>query len=192
MSLILASSSPWKLDVLRRLGLAVDGVPHRVDESTISFGADPEVAVRRLAEAKALSVSRGRDANDRVIGADQVMVLEGETFGKAVDAEAAKRLLGRMQGKRHRLLSGWALATADRIIASGVEEVRLRMRALTDEQLQRYVETDEWKGTAGCYRFEGVGRQLFEDVDGDYLAILGMPVRSLLPVLRREGVAGLI
>jgi septum formation protein len=192
MSLILASSSPWKLDVLRRLGLDVVGVPHRVDESTIAFGADPESAVRRLAEAKALSVSRPRGASDRVLGADQIMVLEGETFGKAADAGAARRVLDRMQGRRHRLLSGWALSTADRVIASGVEEVRLRMRALTDEQIRRYVETDEWKGMAGCYRFEGVGRQLFDEVDGDYFAILGMPVKSLLPVLRHEGVEGLI
>jgi len=192
MGLILASTSPWKLEILRRLGLEVDGVPHRVDESRYPFGADPTTGVRRLAEAKALSVSRLRDARDRVIGADQVMVLEERTFGKAAGPEEAGRLLGRMQGRRHRLLSGWALATGDRVVASGVEEASLLMRALTDRQIRRYVDTGEWKGMAGGYRFEGVGRQLFEDVDGDYLTILGMPVRSLLPVLRREGVEGLI
>ena len=192
MVLILASSSPWKLAVLRRLGLEVDGVPHRVDESAFAFEGDPEVGVRRLAEAKALSVSRHRDANDRVIGADQIMILEGRIFGKAAGPDEARRILGQMQGARHRLLCGWALTAGDRLIASGVEAVSLLMRALGDEQIQRYVDTGEWAGTAGCYRFEGVGRQLFEEVDGDYFAILGMPVQSLLPVLRREGVEGVI
>lgn len=192
MALILASASAWKLAVLRRIGLEIEGLPHAVDEAAFFFGADPVEGVRRLAGAKALSVSRGRSREDLVIGADQVLCFEGGVHGKAATAAAARALLERLQGKRHRLLCGWALARSDRVLAAGVEPVELTMRTLTPAQVRRYVETGEWRGTAGGYRIEGVGRQLFSTVDGDHFAVVGMPVGSLLPALRAAGVEGLL
>jgi septum formation protein len=192
MTLILASASAAKLAILRGLGLDVEAIPHEVDESAFDLGPDPASGVRRLAEAKALSVSRGRSGEDLVIGADQMLWFEGRLHGKVASAGEAQALLERLQGRRHRLLAGWALARADRVAASGVEPVDLTVRALTPAQVRRYVETGEWRGSAGCYRIEGVGRQLFAAVEGDHYAVLGMPVASLLAALRQAGAPGLI
>lgn len=190
MALILASSSPWKLDILRTVGLDVEGRNHRVDEAAFSFEGDVEDRVRRLAEAKALSL--GREVDAPVVATDQVLELDGRIHGKVNTPDEARTVLSLLQGRRHRLLCGWALARQDRVRASGVEIVRLRMRPLTDDQIRRYVETDEWVGMAGCYRYESAGRQLFESMEGDFHAVLGMPLASLLPALRQEDVLGLL
>lgn len=188
MTLILASSSPWKLDILRSIGLDVEGRSHRVDEAGFSFEGSVEERVRRLAEDKALSL----DSDALVVATDQVLELDGRVYGKVNSPGEARSVLSLLQGRRHRLLSGWALTRRDRVKASGVEIARLRMRPLSDDQIRRYVETDEWVGMAGCYRYESAGRQLFESLEGDFHAVLGMPLASLLPALRHEGVEGIL
>jgi len=193
MSLILASSSPWKLEILRAVGLEVAGEGHRVNEREVAFGEllsenageSIEEGVRRIAEAKALSVSRRHDAAILVLGTDQVLEIDGKVFGKAGSPGEAHSVLSLLQGRGHRLVCGWALARQHHVTASGVDTAHLRMRSLTGEQIQRYVETDEWRGMAGCYRFESIGRQLFDSIEGDFFTILGMPLCSLLPTLRR-------
>jgi nucleoside triphosphate pyrophosphatase len=192
MALILASTSPWKLARLCALGLEVTVCEHGVDEAGFSLGDDLRCGVERLAAAKALAVSRVRPDTDLVLGVDQLLAFQGAAFGKPGSEGEARALLHRLQGETHELLDGWALTRAHRVVASGVEVVRLTMRSLLPESIRRYVESGEWQGMAGGYRYEGMGRQLFEEIQGDFEAILGMPVRSLLPVLRRERVPGLL
>ena len=192
MTLILASSSPWKLDVLRSVGLEVKGMEHGVDEAAFFLERDVEERVRLLAEAKAFSLVQVLEPDTLVVATDQVLELDGKTFGKVNAPDEARAVLSLLQGRRHRLLCGWALVRRDRVKTSGTEIARLRMRPLTDDEIRRYVETDEWMGMAGCYRYESTGRQLFESLEGDYHAVLGMPLASLLPALRQEDVVGLL
>jgi septum formation protein len=191
VKLILASSAPWKLEILARIGLAFKGRDHGTNEEAIPLADDPAVGVRRRAEAKATNVSATEPAA-LVVGLDQAMVFEGEAFGKVGTADEARAVLTRLAGARHALLVGWAVARGGEVVEAGTDTVTLVMRALSAEAIDRYVATGEWRGVAGCYRYEGVGRQLFERVDGDVDSIVGVPVGVLLPVLRRMGVAGMI
>lgn len=197
MTLILASSAPWKLEVLTRLGLAVEGRAHGVDESTIELLPDPEAGVQRRAEAKAVAAGVAANPAQLVVGLDQAVVCGDRAGGyeihaKAATAAEAERMLSVLAGRRHALLVGWAVVRGGAVIAAGTETVTLAMRPLSPRAVRRYVATGEWQGVAGCYRYEGVGRQLFTSVDGDRDAIVGVPVRALLTVLRREGADGLI
>lgn len=187
--MILASSSPWRREILRTVGIEVECVAHRVDEAAFDLGDDVRDGVRRLAEAKALSI----DGGDRlVIAADQVLWHDGRVYGKAADADEARARLARFAGGTQELVCGWAIARAGRIVESGVAIATVTTRALDADAIDRYVATGEWEGSCGCSRYEGVGRQLVDRVDGDFHTVLGLPLEALLPALRRAGAPGLI
>ncbi|HTX49856.1 MAG TPA: Maf family protein [Caulobacteraceae bacterium] len=191
--MVLASRSASRAAILRGAGVAFDAIDSGVDEDAhktdlLARGAKPRAIAEGLAEAKALSGSaRRRDA--LVIGADQTLDLEGALFDKAPDLQAAARRLRALRGKAHRLHSAVVVAKAGAVIWRTVESPRLKMRDFSDAFLEGYLARcgDALLGSVGCYLLEGEGAQLFSEIEGDYFAVLGLPLLPLLDVLRREG-----
>jgi septum formation protein len=192
MSLILASTSPFRRQLLEQAGLVFQC--ERPDfEEQLPEGELPDNVALMLAEGKAEAVAE-RHPEAVVIGADQVGEWRGHLLGKPADAAAARAQLARLAGDTHRLITGVVVigATPDdgssRPTVRLLEETRLTFRPLTDREIDAYVATGEWEGCAGGYRLEGRGIQLIEKIEGDYFNIIGLPLIPLLATLRRLGI----
>lgn len=192
MRLILASESRARRQMLEAAGLRFDAVPSGVDEAAAAAAlvasgrpAGPAAMARHLALLKALAVSR-IDADAIVIGGDQVLALGDEIFSKAPDAAAARAALERLRGRRHELHSAVVVARGGEVIDRAADSARLFMRDFSDAFLDHYVASagDALTTCVGCYRLEGLGIQLFDEIDGDYATIMGMPLLPLLAILR--------
>jgi septum formation protein len=191
--IILASASQSRRKLLQAAGLTFRTVTAGVDEAAIKrdhasleSGFD-DLAVRLAAE-KALAAAR-RHPGSLVIGADQVLVLEGEAFDKPDSMETARQQLLRLRGRTHSLETAVACARGNDVLWSHVEAPHLKMREFSPEHLQAYLAAEGRAviETVGGYKIEGPGIQLFETVAGDYFAILGLPLLPLLAFLRGQG-----
>ena len=140
---------------------------------------------RQLAVAKAEAVA-ARHPDRIVVGADQVLARDGETFCKPGNAEAACRQIARLAGRTHMLHSGVAVVAGDQLVSTFVADARLTMRALDDAAIARYVACagDAALRSVGGYEIEGFGIHLFDHVEGEHSTILGLPLVPLLAVLR--------
>jgi septum formation protein len=184
--LILASQSRIRAELLARAGLAFAIRPARIEERAIvPDGSGPAGLARRLAEQKALAVSEGAKGAI-VIGADQVLALEGEVLHKAPDLAAARERLDRLRGRAHQLHAGVALARDGALLWSHVETARLAMRGFSPAERDHVLalESPEVLASVGAYRLEGPSIRLFETIEGDYFTILGLPLLALLKALR--------
>lgn len=193
MTVILASKSAARRAVLDGAGVPYEVLVAGVDEDAVKTGllaegATPRDVADALAEIKALKVSRGR--SDFVIGADQTLDLDGQLYDKAPDLDAARERLKTLRGKTHKLHSAVVVAREGQPIWREVVTARLTMRDFSDDFLEDYlkVEGAASLGSVGCYRLEGPGAQLFSRIEGDYFAILGLPLMGLLDLFRRHGV----
>lgn len=190
--LVLASKSAARRAMLENAGVAFEVRVTGVDEDAIkarSGDLDAAALAVRLAEAKALAVSRDDEAA-WVLGSDQTLAFDGGLISKAKTLEAARARLKSMRGKTHHLHSGAALAVKGQVVWSGVDTVQMRMRDFSDAFLDAYLaaEGEVLLTCVGSYRLEGLGSQLFEAVDGDYFTVLGLPLWPVLAELRRAGV----
>ena len=190
MTLVLASTSPIRKQMLEQAGVAFEAVAADVDEaSEKSSGGDPQAIAERLAIAKAQSVSRARPG-DWVIGSDSVVIVEERLFDKPTDRARAAEHLRLFSGKEMRLTSAVALARDGQIEWSFGECSVLKVRVLSDAFIDSYLEA-EWPDVAYCvgvFRLEGRGVQLFDSIDGSFFSILGMPLLPLLGALRERGI----
>lgn len=194
MNLVLASASASRARILRAAAVQFTVVPADLDEKTLkqellARGDEPEAIAATLAAAKALHVSRLR-LGSLVLGADQVLLFDGELVSKCPDLVAARDLLLRLRGRAHLLISALVLAQDANVVWTHVETAKLQVRDFSDDFLDSYLSTEGEVLLAGvgCYRLEGMGAQLFESVEGDYFSILGLPLQPLLAELRRKGV----
>jgi septum formation protein len=191
--LLLASASPFRRRLLEAAGVPFRVVPADVDESALKRSlagkVGPEGLAEALAAAKAKAVS-ALNPDDLALGADQVLALGDETFGKPADLAAARAQLERLRGRTHRLLSALALAHGGGVVWSRVDSATLTMRDFSAGFLDAYVSGcgERLLAMAGAYEIEGAGIQLFERVDGDYSTIIGLPLLPLLAELRSRGV----
>ncbi|WP_292225120.1 nucleoside triphosphate pyrophosphatase [Brevundimonas sp.] len=190
--LVLASKSAARRAMLENAGVAFEVRVAGVDEDAIkaqSGDLDAAAMAVRLAEAKALAVSRDDEAA-WVLGSDQTLAFDGGLISKAPTLDAARERLKSMRGKTHHLHSGAALAVKGQVVWSGVDTVQMRMRDFSDAFLDAYLaaEGEVLLSCVGSYRLEGLGSQLFEAVDGDYFTVLGLPLWPVLAELRRAGV----
>jgi septum formation protein len=187
---VLASGSAIRRQILDNAGVAFDVQTSGVDEDTLKqawTGDDPTELAVRLAEAKAKAPDAGEDA--LVLGADQVLSCDGKLFDKATSiAEARDRLLF-LRGKTHTLHCGLAAVRNGDVIWRHRAESHLKVRTFSEAFLKRYLEKagDVLTASVGAYAYEGLGAQLFEQVDGDYYAILGLPLLPVLELLREHG-----
>jgi septum formation protein len=192
-TLILASGSAARRQMLSAAGLTFEVVAPRVDEEAVkaSLRADglaPRDQAGALAETKALSVSRSGSAF--VVGADQMLALGGEVFDKPKNAEEARRQLQHLRGQTHALITAAVVACDGAVIWRHIDTPKLRMRAFSDGFLDEYLAQagDAVLHSVGAYQLEGLGAQLFERVEGDYFSVLGLPLLPLLSFLREHGV----
>lgn len=188
--LILASGSAIRARILEGAGVPFDIVRPEVDEDAIRKKALGEGRTLRetaqlLADAKALAVN----AAPPVIGSDQILAFEGRGFDKPRTMEEARERLKLLQGRRHTLINAVSIARGGRIVFRHVEEPALHMRAMTDEEIAAYLDAagDEILSSVGAYQVEALGSRLFDRIDGDYFAVLGLSLYPLLGYLRREG-----
>ena len=182
-TLILASSSPRRRDLLDTLGLDYAVRPVDIDE-TPEDGESPGAMVLRLAAAKAAAVDAGRD--DIVIGADTAVVLGGEMFGKPRDREDALSMLERLSGRAHRVLTGVAVLRGGRTW-SAVSDTEVHMRALEAGEAERYWQTGEPAGKAGAYAIQGIGGVFVAAIAGSYTGVVGLPLFETARLLADAG-----
>jgi 7-methyl-GTP pyrophosphatase len=186
--LILASTSPWRRELLGRLGLPFTWVAPGVDEGPLqALSLAPEELASRLARAKAEAVA-AEHPQAVVIGSDQVCALGERSFGKPGSPEAAVERLLALAGKRHRLVTAVCLVRGQQR-REFVDVTQLVVRDLTREQARRYVEHDDTAQVAGGYKLEGRGIALFESIESaDHTAIIGLPLMRLARELEALGV----
>jgi septum formation protein len=184
-SLILASTSPARQGLLRAVGLRFEVMAPKVDES-VPAGTSVADAVALLAERKARAIAKVRP-EALVLAADQLVSLDGEALGKPPDREHARAQLRRLMGRDHEIVTGVHLLGPE-VDVGHVETTRLRIRVLAPEELERYLDLEEWRGCAGGYRVEGAGQALFERIDGDRTNVQGLPMTAVVRLLRKAGV----
>ncbi len=179
--------------MLEEAGLVIEVEKPRVDEDAVKAGLRAEGLKPRdqadaLAEVKALSVSSRRGGF--VIGADQMLAIEGETLDKPKDLAEARSHLLKLRGRTHELITAAVVAREGAIIWRFIDTPRLRMRAFSDQFLDSYLERagESALHSVGAYQLEGLGAQLFERVEGDYFSVLGLPLLPLLSFLREHNV----
>jgi septum formation protein len=192
--LTLASTSAIRRQLLSNAGLKFDAIGAGVDEDAVKIGmreegASPRAQADRLAELKACKVSQGRSG--LVIGCDQILALGNQSFDKAETLDEARERLLALRGKTHSLECAAVIAKDGVPIWRLVKSPKLTMRNFSEAFLDRYLAAhgQDALSSVGCYQFEGPGSQLFQHVDGDYFAILGLPLLEILDFLRLHGVA---
>jgi septum formation protein len=190
---VLASSSRTRAALLAEAGIKVTRDPARIDETEIKAfnrrkGAEAGICAMALAEAKALTVA-ARHPDTLVIGADQLLDCGGTWLDKPRGRADAREQLVLLRGQSHELATAVCVARGANVIWHDLQRPRLTMRRFSDGFLDSYVAgigRDDL-GAVGAYRLEGPGIQLFERIDGDYFAILGLPLLPLLEFLRGQG-----
>jgi septum formation protein len=192
--MILASSSRTRSQLLDNAGIEATRDPPRIDEAEIKAfnrrkGAEAGVAAMALAEAKALTVA-ARHPETLVIGADQILNCNGTWLDKPISHADARTQLLLLRGQSHELATAVCIARDADVIWHDLQRPRLTMRNFSDAYLAEYVAglTREDMAAVGAYRLEGRGIQLFERIEGDYFAILGLPLLPLLDFLRGRDV----
>jgi septum formation protein len=188
--LLLASTSPQRRAILEQLRIPFDVVAPRYEEHDPP-DADAEELVREHAHGKARSVAD--EANGRpVLGVDTTVVLGGRIYAKPVDAGDAERMLEELSGKTHAVVSGLCLITPGWEVVE-TATTRVTFRSLTPRDLAWYVASGEWEGRAGGYAIQHRGAVLVEQIEGDYLNVVGLPAALLVRLLseRFAGVYGL-
>jgi len=189
LTLILASSSAIRRQMLHAAGVEYDAIASAVDEGSVKAAhSNAAEMTDALAAAKALSVSRA-SPEAWVIGSDSAVSVVGHLFDKPTSRDAAAEHLRFFAGKEMQLTSAVALARGGEVDWRHVETARLQVRPLSDAFIDAYLDV-EWPEVGYCvgvFRMEGRGVQLFQSVDGDYFTILGMPLIPLIGALRERG-----
>lgn len=196
MDITLASGSTVRAQMLHAAGVAISVQPARVDETALiaslrAEGAKPQDIADTLAEYKARQVA-AKSATGLVIGADQVLVCNGELYEKPPTLQAARAQLCALRGQGHQLLSAVVIYENGRPVWRTLGRAQLVMRDFSDEFLDQYIleQGDDLLTTVGCYKLEGAGVTLFSRVQGDYFTILGLPLLEVLEFLRtRKAIA---
>jgi septum formation protein len=202
--LVLASASPRRQELLRNAGISFVVQPADVDETPLAGESAPDCA-ERLARDKALKVWRERP-RDQVMGADTVVVVEGEILGKPVDAADAARMLRMLSGREHRVITGVCLVTPvvscqstiagdeskpagdeqrnPRELRTASETTLVTMSVISEEEIREYVAGGEPMDKAGAYAIQGMASRWIPRIEGDYSNVVGLPVALVYRMLR--------
>ena len=186
--LVLASSSPRRLDLLRQIDLPPDlVVAPEVDEAPLPKEL-PRHYARRLARLKAESVaSRLGPGPWYVVAGDTVVAVGRRILPKAEDEEEARRCLALLSGRRHRVYGGVCVLRHDGRRSERVVETRVRFRRLSREHLEAYIESGEWRGKAGAYAIQGRAAAFVPWINGSYSNVVGLPLAEVAMMLEGLG-----
>ena len=182
---ILASSSPRRRQLLDLIGIAHEVRPANIDE-TMRAREVPRRHAERLAREKATKIAT-RDPDLITIGADTVVVINRKVLGKPRDEAEAIHMLSQLSGREHTVITAVAVARGKKL-RSAIEEVRVRFRRLRDDEIRAYVATGEPMDKAGAYGIQGYGATIVECIEGDYFAVMGLPLARLTSLMRDLGV----
>jgi septum formation protein len=182
--LMLASSSPRRAQILRQLGLSPQVMPAHVDEAYLP-DETPQAHVERLARSKAQAVSM-TEPEGLIVAGDTLVVDGRRVLGKPRTVEEATSMLAGLAGRRHEVYSGLALAGSHGTV-SGVSRASVRFRPFDPATARRYVDAGESSDKAGGYGIQGLGAALVDAVDGDYYAVVGLPVSLFVRLLEGAG-----
>jgi septum formation protein len=192
-AVILASKSVARRKVLEGARVPYEAASAGVDEEAakvvlLAAGASPKEIAEALAEEKAVAVSKNRPG--LVIGADQTLEFDGALYDKVETLDAARSRLKQLRGRPHQLHSAVVVARDGQPVWRETVSATLVMRDFSDAFLESYLarEGEDALGSVGCYRLEDLGAQLFARIEGDYFAILGLPLLGLLELLRQQEV----
>jgi len=185
--LVLASASPRRSELLERAGVRFEVLPSDVDESVLP-GEAPRTYAARVAGAKA-AAGRTQRPDAWVLAADTIVVVSDEILGKPIDAADAARMLGRLAGRRHTVMTATRLLGPDGATAERLVETEVVFRPLAAREIEGYVAGGEWRGKAGAYAAQGQAAAFISEVHGSYTNVVGLPLAETLVDLERLGVA---
>lgn len=183
--IVLASSSPRRVEILSALGLSFETRPADVDES-LRDGEPAFEAAERLAREKA-SVVAATAPDALVVAADTLVVLDGEALGKPKDRDDARLTLARLAGRTHEVVTAVALARDGRLV-SGRDVTRVRFAPMSSAEVDAYVASGEPDDRAGSYAIQGIGGLFVEGVEGSPSNVVGLPVRLLYTLAAEMGI----
>jgi septum formation protein len=190
MKLILASASPRRAEILRTAGIRFEVMVTAEDE-TRRPGETGEALVLRLAEAKARAAVAGLKSPRQptiVIGADTVVELDGEIFGKPGSARVAGEMLSKLSGRTHRVLTGLAvIGLPEGQMRVELETTEVHFASLGAEEIEQYAATDEPLDKAGAYAIQGIAGRFVERIEGCYFNVVGLPLARLYRILKELG-----
>ena len=181
---ILASQSPRRRELLALVGIPHIVRPADIDETYLP-GEDPRAHAERLAREKAAVIAR-TEPDAIVIGSDTIVVVDGEVLGKPRDQAHAAEMLARLSGRAHVVLTAVAVVWRG-VELSAVEEVDVTFHPLDAESIRAYIATGEPMDKAGAYGIQGYGATIVERVDGDYFAVMGLPLQRLVRLMSELG-----
>ena len=189
-NLILASKSKVRLEILEKNGLNCEVVPSNIDEepvkeSLINEGATPEIVSKNLAELKANKVSQQNEGRI-VIGADSIIDLENEVISKPTDRNEAMKILEKLNGKEHYLISSVCVSKNGSMIWNYTDKAKLKMKNFKKSELEIYLSkiSDEKLYSYNVYQIEGEGKNLFDEINGDKNTIMGLPIKKIKEYLK--------
>ncbi len=179
-SLVLASASPRRSELLRAAGIEFTVRVADIDETVLPDEA-PADYVLRLSREKAQAVAQ---SGEKVLGADTTVVVGGEIAGKPIDAEDARRMLRLLSGQWHQVLTGVSLV-CDEQVRSELAVTRVKFSELTEAEIDWYVATGEPMDKAGAYGIQGYASRFVESIEGNYSNVVGLPVQAVYEMLKQ-------
>ena len=182
--LVLASGSPRRRELLEGLGVALEVRPAHLDESALA-GEGPSAHVERLAIEKVAAVAR---PGELVLAADTVVVVDGDMLGKPADGAEARRMLRRLAGREHVVLTAVAVRDPAGVTLSDVERTRVRFHPMRDAEIDWYVATGEPADKAGAYGIQGLGALFVAAITGNFTNVVGLPLPTVYRLLAAAGV----
>lgn len=186
-SLVLASASPRRAELLRQLGVSFERTAAHIDERRLDGEPAPDYVVR-LAREKSAAARRALTADSVVLAADTCVAIDDLVLGKPEDRRDALDMLTMLSGREHRVFTAVCLRGADRV-EQALSESRVRFVDLTADDREAYLRTDEPWDKAGAYAVQGLAGAFVERISGSYSGIVGLPLAETRELLRRAGVA---
>ena len=185
VELILASKSKIRKEILHRNNITFQVIHSTVDEEPIKKSllkekASPEIISKNLAELKACKVSQ-KNLDSLVLGADSVIDLNGELISKPINREEALKILKKLNGKKHNLISSVCISKNGSMIWNHTDKATLTMKNLSEDDLKKYLSkiSDESLYSYNVYQVEGEGKKLFSEIKGDVDTIMGLPIKNI-------------
>ena len=184
---ILASASPRRRELLENIGMKFDIIVSSADESLIDRTIPPEILVKELAMLKAAESAKYTEGEKYIIGADTVVVFNGNIIEKPKTEDEAEKMLGMLSGNKHEVYTGVCIfRISDSTAVCRYEKTVVEFKELSEDTIRAYVKTGEPMDKAGGYGIQGLGALLVKGIEGDYFNVVGLPLGLLSDMFREE------